>query len=106
MQKIVGLTYGNACGITPLINKNTNTWLPFFIANKNIPLKWENNNPTNGLPAKGEFSSVSCMNNPANKICVAAGYSSESEPLLATSKDDGITWNIKFNSHPPLIMIL
>lgn len=83
------------------INKNTNSWLPFFITNKNTLTKWENNKSTNGLPANGEFSSISCTNDSANKICVAAGYSDESKPLLATSKDDGITWNTKIAHGTP-----
>lgn len=83
------------------IDKNINKWSSFFITSKNIPIKWENNSTGNGLPAKGEFSSISCMNDPMDKICVAVGNSGESELLLATSKDGGINWNTKIAHGTP-----
>ena len=83
------------------IDKSTKKWLPCFITNKHTPVKWENNDRKNGLPSKGEFNAVNCLDDTTNKICLAAGSSGAGEPLLAISRDHGMTWTTKIAHNTP-----
>lgn len=101
---ITGNFYSADCsGQTCVAVGNSANYLPLVATSVDGGAHWIYTiDDTTPLPAgttSGSFFSVSC----SDQICVAAGYSQTSTPLLATSTDGGAHWVYTIDSTTPAL---